>query len=377
MPTLAEIGNLKGHSNAITRWAKFGPYYAMFPIDFAFEVVAKYSKAGDYIIDPFAGRCSSIYAGGVLDRNSLGIEINPLGWLYGTVKLNPASKSQIIDKLCDVYEKRNDYKRPAARLSEFFKLCYCKEVLLFLLSARDNLRNWQNDYVEATLMSIILVHLHGKLGEGLSNQMRQTKAMGWNYSINWWKAHEMTSPPQYDPFDFLMKKIEWRYTKGTPAIKTKCKIILGDSTTELEEIIKESRKKRINYSLLFTSPPYYSVTDYHVDQWLRLWLLGGEGKPKTNPDKYRGRFNSREEYSELLLSVFSKCAELMGNKSIIFVRTDAREFTYDITLEILKECFPKYKSKIQKRPFKGRTQTDLFNKNNKKYGEFDIILSRK
>ena len=67
MTTLAEIGNIRGNSNAVTRWAKFGPYYAMFPIDFAFDVVSKYSKKGDYIIDPFAGRFSSVYAGGVFE----------------------------------------------------------------------------------------------------------------------------------------------------------------------------------------------------------------------------------------------------------------------------------------------------------------------
>ena len=68
------------------RWARFGPYYAMFPLDFAFNVVEKYSHKGDYIIDPFAGRCSSIFAGGVLGRYSFGIEINPVGWLYGRVR---------------------------------------------------------------------------------------------------------------------------------------------------------------------------------------------------------------------------------------------------------------------------------------------------
>ena len=58
-------------------------YYAMFPLEFAFEVVNTYSQEGDCIIDPFAGRCSSVYAGAVLGRNSWGIEINPVGWLYG------------------------------------------------------------------------------------------------------------------------------------------------------------------------------------------------------------------------------------------------------------------------------------------------------
>ena len=101
---------LKGFSTAEARWARFGPYYAMFPLEFAFSVVEEYSKEGDYIIDPFAGRCSSIYAGGVLGRNSLGIEINPVGWLYGKVKLQPANKDDVTDRLLDIYNKKDDYR---------------------------------------------------------------------------------------------------------------------------------------------------------------------------------------------------------------------------------------------------------------------------
>ncbi|MCL2277431.1 MAG: hypothetical protein FWC21_05980 [Treponema sp.] len=53
----------------------------MFQVEFAFNVVQKYFNEDDCILDTYAGRGSSIYAGGVLERNSLGIEINPVGWL--------------------------------------------------------------------------------------------------------------------------------------------------------------------------------------------------------------------------------------------------------------------------------------------------------
>lgn len=187
---------IKGYKTPEARWARFGPYYAMFPLDFAFNVVEKYSKEGDFIIDPFAGRCSSIYAGGVLGRQSIGIEINPVGWLYGSVKLRPADKEAVISRLSQIYSKRNHYKRSLESMPEFYRICYCDEVLKFLLAARKNL-DWRNDSVDATLMSILLVYLHGKLGEGLSNQMRMTKAMGPNYSVDWWKKHHMNRPPEY------------------------------------------------------------------------------------------------------------------------------------------------------------------------------------
>jgi len=365
---------VKGFNTAESRWSRFGPYYAMFPVDFAFEVVEKYSKPGDFIIDPFAGRSSSIFAGGVLGRHSLGIEINPVGWLYGSVKLNPADKNDVIDRLLDIYSKRNDFTYDLEKMPLFFRMCYCDEVLKFLLSVRYHL-DWQNDNIDATLMAIILVYLHGKLGEGLSNQMKMTKAMGINYSIKWWKRNNLVNPPEINPLDFLVKKIEWRYKKGLPEVYDS-RVIFGDSTIELSKIAKRAIENDIRFSLLFTSPPYYSITDYHTDQWLRLWLLGGQDKPKSNSQEFKNRFNNKENYIKLLDAVFGSCVKLMNDKSTIYVRTDKREFTFRNTLNILKKHFPDYNFQIINKPVMKKTQTDVLGNRSKEKGEIDIILMR-
>ena len=80
---------LKGHKTAESRWARFGPYYAMFPVDFAFEVVEKYSKEGVHkgmrgiILDP---RCIDgqwlVYFDGEIYRNAEGV--------YGTTEIDLA-----------------------------------------------------------------------------------------------------------------------------------------------------------------------------------------------------------------------------------------------------------------------------------------------
>jgi DNA modification methylase len=367
---------LKGFGTAEARWARFGPYYAMFPLEFAFDVVENYSKKGDYIIDPFAGRCSSIYAGGVLGRNSLGIEINPVGWLYGTVKLQPAEKEEVIDRLLEIYSKRNFYNRAIKRMPEFYRICYCDEVLKFLLAARTHL-DWRNSNVDATLMSILLIYLHAKLGEGLSNQMRMTKSMGMNYSIQWWKKNKMTTPPEINPCEFILKKIEWRYEKGKPNV-TKSAVVFGDSSNELIDILQKASVNNIKFSLLFTSPPYYSLTDYHADQWLRLWLLGGPENPQSLKDKHKGRFVNKQEYYNLLDNVFGLCAKLMEKESTVYIRTDKREFTFNSTLDILKKHFPLHKSDIIEKPLtiETKTQTKLFGDKSLKPGEVDIVMTR-
>lgn len=367
---------LHGFDTAESRWARFGPYYAMFPVDFAFDVVEKYSKEGDFIIDPFAGRCSSIFAGGVLGRNSLGIEINPVGWLYGTVKLSPAKKEDVIDRLLEIYGKRNEFQEMAFAMPEFYHICYCNEVLRFLLSARTYL-DWENNNIDATLMSIILIYLHGKIGEGLSNQMRMTKSMGMNYSVNWWKNNNMAVPPEINPCEFLIKKIDWRYAKGLPQV-CDSKVLFGDSSVQLVDIARRSIENNIKFSLLFTSPPYCAVTNYHADQWLRLWMLGGSDSPKAIQDKHKGRFANKQEYYELLDNVFGLCSKMMAKKSTIYVRTDKREFTFKSTLEILQKHFPKHNVQIVEKPLTelSKTQTKLFGDKSMKPGEVDIILTR-
>ena len=364
----------KTHQNAESRWARFGPYYAMFPVEFAFDVVNEFSKKGDHIIDPFAGRGSSIYAGGILGRYSLGIEINPVGWLYGKVKLNPAQKDKVIFRLSEIYSRRNCYSRQIEKMPEFFRMCFCDQVLKFLLAAR-NFLNWKTNNTDSTLMAIILSSLQGKIGEGLSNQMPMTKSLAITYSMNWWKNKGLDKPPQINPYEFLIKKIDWRYAKGTPTINAKSTVEFGDST----EILKSVSKKTDNtteFSLLFTSPPYCSITDYHIDQWLRLWLLGGQDDSKMIKEKHKGRFNNKIEYSNLLENVFFQCSKMMKKKATVYIRTDARNFTLDTTNKILDKYFSDYEKKIENRPVEKRTQTEVIGNRSLKKGEVDIILTR-
>lgn len=365
---------LNGFSTAESRWARFGPYYAMFPLEFAFDVIEKHSKLGDYIIDPFAGRCSSIFAGGVLGRKSLGIEINPVGWLYGVVKVNPAKKLDVVTRLAEIYLERTKYTATINEMPEFYRICYCDEVLKFLLAARNSL-DWKVNSIDATLMSILLVYLHAKLGEGLSNQMRMTKSMGMNYSVEWWKKNDYLNPPEINPYDFILKKIEWRYEKGEPLLE-ESNVILGDSTNELKTIARNAKSQDIKFSLLLTSPPYCSITNYHADQWLRLWLLGGPVSPQSLNDKHKGRFDNKNEYYELLDNVFGQCSKIMDDQSTVYVRTDKREFTFNSTLEILTKHFPNHSTTIIEKPLQTdtKTQTKLYGDKKMKPGEVDIIM---
>lgn len=354
------------------RWAGIGPYYAMFPVKFADAVIKQYTKEGDVVLDPFAGRATSIYSATIHRRTGIGIELNPVGWVYGKTKLHPASQDIVENRLLELSETVDGYAEAADNLPEFFHLCFSQNVRKFLVAARDQLK-WKQRAADWTIMGLLLVYLHGKRNQSLSNQMRQTKSMAPSYAIRWWKEHNLT-PPDIDPVNFMLKRIRWRYAKGRPYLNGS-QVYLGDSNvllTKLYRYLVDSG--RIPIRLIFTSPPYYGVTNYHYDQWIRLWMLGYPPMPNSSLGKHRERFQVQDEYKCLLETTFRKVSYLTGKESVIYVRTDSRKFTFDTTCNILKQVFPGKKMSIIEQPVTGETQTHLFGNHGTKTGEVDLIL---
>ena len=364
------------YKSAVGRWAAVGPYYAMFPNEFAFDTVSRLTVAGDWVLDPFAGRFSSVYAATSQQRNGIGIEINPVGWLYGQAKLHPASQEDVEVRLREISQRARFFGvRSRQKLPKFFLHCYAPKVLSFLLAARRDL-DWKRDPVDITLMSLILIALHAKLGSGLSNQMRQSKAMAPDYSVKWWTERKM-APPDLNPLDFMMKKIKWRYKQGRPEGIGEGHAILADSTTELEQLtLSVERGEQPRFKLLLTSPPYYDITHYHYDQWIRYWMLGGPHSPSKAENKHRGRFSSKVAYQTLLDSVFKQVVRIMDDDAKIYVRTDKRSFTLETTRNVLMKYFSDWEIEETDQPFDKQTQTALFGDFSHKPGEVDIVMRR-
>jgi hypothetical protein len=357
------------YATASSRWAGVGPYYAMFPIKFAVSVVREHTKPGDAILDPFAGRATSLFAAASEGRIGVGAEINPVGWVYGKAKLQTGNRDSVERRLHWLARCAPQYSDEARKLPRFFHACYCREVRQFLVAAR-RLLKWRRRKTDWTTMALLLVELHGKRENALSNQMRQTKAMSPQYAVDWWSEREMEAP-QVDPLEFMLRKLEWRYAKGRPRIDGS-RIYLGDSRHCLR--LAMARLNSHKAKLLLTSPPYYGVTNYFYDQWLRLWLLGHEPKPKSQGVDCRRKFENKHDYIDMLQTVFDKARHGLARNCVIVVRTDTRKFTYDATLEAIQRAFPKkpLRSETYTRP--DSTQTELFDPRIEIKNEVDLTF---
>jgi len=210
----------------------------MFPTTFADWVIRSYSAEGDVVLDPFAGRGTSIFSAATQRRIAVGIEINPVGFLYARTKLQPAEIEAVEQRVKVIGQeaKRKAIVETARELPLFYRRCFSSEVRRFLVAARQRL-DWRRSNVDRTTMAVILVYLHGKDGAALSNQMRQTKAMSPAYAIDWWKERAL-SPPEIDPVEFFKSRLIWRYAHGRPECEASS-MYLGDSLQVLPRHVIE------------------------------------------------------------------------------------------------------------------------------------------
>ena len=356
------------------RWVHVGPYFAMFPIEYVEDVIRRYTCPGDAVLDPFAGRFTTTAVANYAGRPGCGIEINPLGWLYGRVKLHPAQLCEdVLRRLEDMRDAAIQYSSEAESMNEFFSMCYCTGVRRFLLACRSLLR-WKTSLVDATVMASIMIVLHHGVGRGLSNQMHQAKAMAPRYSVKWWRRQGMGEPPDVEPVEFLSRRIRWRYAQGTFGCERGMSMF-GDSCEVLRSGEASAWAERHGgVKLLFTSPPYWSLVNYFKDQWLRLWMLGEEASQAEREHAFEKRFGAKEEYRELIRTVFSLCAGMMRKDGVVVVRMDERAFTRETILEALGACFPTYLPATEAVVTRGRRQTALFNRIAEPPGERDVVL---
>lgn len=331
----------------------------MFPVSFVRATIETHCPSDGSVLDPFCGRGTVPYVARVTGRASLGIDVNAVAYLFSAAKTNPEPKvERVVARVIEIAAAVRPTDLVAA--NEFQKLAWSPRVLGFLNAARRTL-DWRDSRLDGTVMALVLVHLHGKIGNAVSNQMRQSKSMAPDYAVRWWTDHCL-QPPDIDPVRYFEDRAAWRYRYGIPG-GAKARIELGDA----RDVLPYARRR---FSMLLTSPPYYNVTNYRVDNWIRLWMLGeGELPNYANAQRY----GDRDRYTKMLRGVFRAAKRTLKDDAVIYVRTDSRPFTRLTTQALLAELWPEHRQLARDETPK-QSQTRLFGDKGSKPGETDFLM---
>jgi hypothetical protein len=245
------------------------PYYTMFPLEFPLKRLAR-AKAGEWVLDPFCGRGTTIFAARLLGLGSVGIDSNPIAAAIAAAKLSSATAYAVVGLAWRILrEGRAPTRVPDA---PFWRLCFHPETLRDICAVREHLlRSGQTDE-EVALRAIVLGILHGPMQKGpptyLSNQMPRTYATKPGAAIRFWRKHGLVHPPAVDMLDAVARRAHHTLVSDLPPARGE--VHLGDAR-RVHRLLPSGRR----FSWVITSPPYFGMRTYRPDQWLRNWFVGG------------------------------------------------------------------------------------------------------
>jgi hypothetical protein len=300
------------------------PYFAMFPETFAETWIAKLSRRGDYVFDPFSGRGTTAFQSLLMGRRSVACDVNDVAYCVTKAKVQ-APTLQGVTRRLNVLEAGYDsrvWQAAAKKLPEFFAYAYSRRTLGQILYLRRELE-WQANRTDCMIAALSLGALHGETQKSpsyLSNRMPRTISTKPAYSVRFWKERDLM-PPLRDTFKLLRTQAQYRYESERPE---------GDSVvlhTDMRKLawLKDELPGPIR--LVVTSPPYFDVTNFEEDQWLRLWFLGGPPHPTRHRVSRDDRHEREGAYWTFIADMWRMLGAVMAKCAHVIIRLGGRGLT--------------------------------------------------
>ena len=319
-------------------------YLASFPAALAHAFIARYTRPGDVVLDPFSGRGTAPLQATAEGRIGVGNDLNPLAHVLTAAKLDPASSAEARTRLAALRlawaadapawialadRVKTHPGHPAAMVPaagsgathdartetvpDEVALAFAPRTLAQLLFLRAQLR--QDDRADRFLLGALAGVLHGKTPSYLSTIMPNTFSMAPRY-VRDFVARTGYEPPARDAFDALAAKLDRLYRQPLP---TAAGIALhGDARTAGHRARQALKAHGLpdRARLVVTSPPYLRVLKYGYYNWLRTWLLGFDAHAI---DAELDAAHRREPYLQFLREVLADLRPALTDDGIAVV----------------------------------------------------------
>jgi tRNA G10 N-methylase Trm11 len=243
------------------------PFAARCPPQLAHWAIEKYTKPGEFILDPMVGSGTTMVEARLCGRHCFGLDIDPLARLISKVKSTPlpletlqsASKMLVKELAADRNnDEANDY--PNLPNLDYWFLPEVKQALASLKRCIAKLDGSPDikDFFYVALSSLIVAK------KSIAN------ARDVSHSRHHYFKH--VSPP--DVAELYRKRLHRMYSMMSEYVE-ECKKIQGNhiSTSVIGTDAKALKLSDNSIDLVFTSPPYCNAIDYpRAHRFSVAWL---------------------------------------------------------------------------------------------------------
>jgi len=266
-------------------------YLASFPAALSHAFIARYSRPGDVVLDPFSGRGTAPLQATAEGRIGVGNDLNPFAQLLTAAKVEPPTAAEariratalrlawastasawleIGRSIQDSPSSGGPEPVPDEVALAFHPRTFAQ--VLFLRSTLD-----QSTAVDRFLAAAIAGILHGKSPSYLSTLMPNTFSMAPRYVRDFAARTDFRSPER-DAFEGLDAKLGRLYRDPLP--RSPGLALLGDARDAGARAGRALRARGLpdRARLVVTSPPYLRVVKYGYYNWLRTWFLGFDSR---------------------------------------------------------------------------------------------------
>lgn len=234
--------------------------------------IERLTEPGDIVYDPFSGRGTTIIEAGLLGRNIIANDINPLSKILSAPRFFVPTLDDLTQRLDSI--PLLDKIQSSIDLSMF----YHPDTLREIISLRDYLleRNASGraDRVDAWIQMVATNRLTGHSAGFFSVYTlppNQAVSASSQKKIN---AARQQTPPYRDTRAIILKKSR-QLTKELTAREIENLYRAGERACFLTTDARRTKEIPANsLQLTVTSPPFLDVVQYAQDNWLRCWFNG-------------------------------------------------------------------------------------------------------
>jgi DNA methylase len=314
-------------------------YLASFPAALTHSFIARYSRPGDVVLDPFSGRGTTALQSCAEGRIGVGNDLNPFAHLLTAAKVEPATPAAARTRVAQLrLAWRADSPRwlamaravaadptgarvPAAgsgvgaagseTVPPEVIVAFHVATLAQVLFVRTSLRI--DDRTDRFLAAAISGILHGKSASYLSALMPNTFSMAPRY-VRDFAARTAFASPERDVFDGLAAKLDRLFRQPAPRVEGVA--LLGDARDVAQRAASALRERGRpdRARLVVTSPPYLRVVKYGYYNWLRTWFLGFDARAI---DAALDDAHHREPYLAFLREVLAGLRPALADDAVV------------------------------------------------------------